>query len=72
MVQVGTVLRDNDRRANGREVTITAIFTARKSKTQYAIYQSGRRRHKIRLDRIYTDDLPHRKGWSVVTVADPF
>ena len=64
-VHEGTRLRSNDPRDNGKIIVVTAI--AQEGLTLFAIYQTGRRRAKIRFERIFTDGLPRAQGYNLET-----
>ena len=59
-VRVGSRIRDNDKRFNGRTFEVLEI------KDGAAFYRAATRLAKVRLDRIYTDDRQHSNGWSLV------
>lgn len=59
-VEVGTILYDNDPRRIGRKMVINDI-----GDSFACCYAEGsRRKVRIRLDRIYTDGKPRRRGFS--------
>lgn len=67
-VEVGTVLYDNDpRHLPGRKLIVTATDST------YAFCTGSADRHqtRIRLDRIYTDGKPRRRGFSTTPPAAP-
>ena len=74
IVKVGDRLRDNDPRSNGKVVEVIDITTGTLSSAlnfprgvTYAVYNAGKRKAKIRTDRIYADDGKTRKtGWTLV------
>lgn len=63
-IKVGDVLQDNDPRQNGKRVTVIAIEN--EDAADFAVYQAGRRRARIRCDRIFTDGKPRTKGFNLV------
>jgi hypothetical protein len=64
MLKAGQVLYDNDPRYRGRKIEFVCI------EGSYAIYKSGPRQVKVRLDRIFGDGMPRRSGYSTVAVDD--
>ena len=75
-VQVGSVVRDNDPRMHGRELSVSALTTASSRYpnpgsvlyTQHPAVElaDGKRVRTVRLDRIHTDDKVRKSGWSLV------
>jgi hypothetical protein len=65
-VKVGSKLRNNDPRYAGQVVEVITITESALGK--FATYQGGRRRCKVRLDRIVTDpkQMTYNKGWSLI------
>jgi hypothetical protein len=71
-VKVGSKIRNNDPRANGKIETVIAIVgdgTAAFDKN-YAVYQGATRRHKVRCDRIAEGGNNNNQGWTCVDGLD--
>jgi hypothetical protein len=68
-LRVGSVLRDNDSRNDGRTITVIGISRDQKGHW-WASYQGGRRRSRVALDRIFRadDGRPHSQGYTIVTI----
>ena len=66
-VRVGSKMRSNDKRDNGKTVEVTAIYTDTQG-VQYAVYQAGVRKSKVRFDQIRLEGHPtHSRGWTLVS-----
>jgi hypothetical protein len=65
MPKAGQVLYDNDPRYRGRKIEFVRV------EGSYAICKSGPRQVKVRLDRIYSDGIPRRSGYSTMLQNDP-
>jgi hypothetical protein len=64
MPEAGQVLYDNDPRYRGRKIEVVRV------EGSYAICKSGPRQVKVRLDRIYSDGIPRRSGYSTIAEHD--
>lgn len=56
----GTWIKNNDPRAKDEPCMVTAV------KLGYALYHTGKRYQRIRLDRIHEAGFAKTHGWSVV------
>jgi hypothetical protein len=65
MLKAGHVLHDNDPRYRGRKIEFVRI------EGSYALCTSGPRQVKVRLDRIFSDGMPRRSGYSTILQNDP-
>jgi hypothetical protein len=59
-VKIGSILQDNDVRNHGARVVVDAIGP------HFAGYFTGRRRARIRLDRIHLDGKRRSQGYNLV------
>ena len=64
MLKAGQVLYDIDPRYRGRKIEFVRI------EGSYAICKSGPRHVKVRLDRIFSDTMPRRSGYSTILKND--
>lgn len=65
-VRVGSKLRSNDKRDAGKEVMVIGIHTDAQGR-QYAVYQAGQRKSKIRFDQIIHSGERSARGWTLVS-----
>lgn len=65
-VKKGSWIKDNDPRSKDNpSKEVLAIEDVRG--TKYAVYKAGKRKARIRLDRIFQDGAVRKVGWTLVT-----
>jgi len=69
-IVVGAKLSNNDKRWKGQVVEIKAIIRKGAAIDQnWAVYQGGSRKVKVRFDRIFLDGAAHTQGFNLVAPA---